>query len=162
MFHRLLLAIDDSPSSEVAVDFATAVARKCAASVHVLYVNEYVVASRGVTLLTRPEAVALVSGAVEQLRGAGIVVTGSSSAASYRHVARRIAEEARERSADVIVLGSNRRHRFSRLFSTNVRERTVRLTELPVLTAPSPLEVRTRQLRGELMPLLREVERALP
>jgi hypothetical protein len=46
-----------------------------------------------------------------------------------------------ERSADAIVLGSTRNRRLGRLFSPQVRERTTRLTALPVLTAPSPLKV---------------------
>ena len=46
-----------------------------------------------------------------------------------------------ERSADAIVLGSTRSRRLGRLFSPQVRERTTRLTALPVLTAPSPLQV---------------------
>jgi hypothetical protein len=39
------------------------------------------------------------------------------------------------------VLGSNRNRRLGRLFSGRVRERTTRLTSLPVLTAPAPLTV---------------------
>jgi Universal stress protein family len=55
----------------------------------------------------------------------------------------RIVAAAYERSADAIVLGSNRNRRLARLFSTRVRERTTRLSSLPVLTAPSPLQVTT-------------------
>jgi K+-sensing histidine kinase KdpD len=55
-----------------------------------------------------------------------------------------VCRAARERDADAIVLGSQRRRRFGRLFSTQVREQTTRITELPVLTAPSPLEGVTR------------------
>ena len=46
-----------------------------------------------------------------------------------------------EKSADAIVLGSTRNRRLGRLFSGQVRERTTRLTALPVLTAPAPLKV---------------------
>ena len=46
-----------------------------------------------------------------------------------------------ERSADAVVLGSTRNRRLGRLFSAQVRERTTRLTSLPVLTAPSPLRI---------------------
>jgi nucleotide-binding universal stress UspA family protein len=144
MFRRLLLAIDDSPSGEVAVDFTTALAQRCSASVHVLFVNEYLVGGRGISLLTKDEAAELFTAAVTQLHAAGIPASGSSVVDSYRRVAPRIAEAARERDVDAIVLGSHRRHRFGRLFSTQVREQVTRGTELPVLTAPSPLEVGTR------------------
>jgi len=144
MFRRLLLGIDDSPSGEIAVDFTTALAQRCSASVHVLFVNEYLVGGRAISLLTKDEATELLTSAVVQLHEAGIHATGSSVVDSYRRVAVRLAEVAREQDADAIVLGSYRRRRFGRLFSTQVREQTTRLTELPVLTAPSPLEVMTR------------------
>jgi hypothetical protein len=48
---------------------------------------------------------------------------------------------AEERSADVILLGAKRRRRWARLAGRGVRERTIRLTALPVITAPAPLAV---------------------
>jgi hypothetical protein len=54
---------------------------------------------------------------------------------------------AAEREAGAIVLGSTRRRRLGRMFSAQVRERTTRLTSLPVLVAPAPLRV-TPSLRG--------------
>ena len=44
MFERLLVAIDNSPGSDVALSFAVALAKQSGASVHVLHVNEHVVA----------------------------------------------------------------------------------------------------------------------
>jgi nucleotide-binding universal stress UspA family protein len=160
MFRHLLLAIDDSPSSEVAVDFATALAKRCSASVHVLFVNEYLVSGRGIGLLSNAETSALVTGAVEQLQGAGVHATGSACAASYSQVALRIAEAASEREADAIILGSRRRTRLGRLFSSQVRERTLRLTDLPLLTAPSPLQV-SRKSKAGSFDLAAEVEEFL-
>jgi nucleotide-binding universal stress UspA family protein len=141
MFTRLLLAIDDSPGSEVATAFATALARHHAASVHVFHVNEYLVGGRGVTLRTQADAKDLLTGAVHQLRAAGIAATGSSVRATYREVPSCIVAAAQERGSDAIVLGSERHRRLGRLFSPNVRARTIRLTSLPVVTAPSPLDV---------------------
>jgi nucleotide-binding universal stress UspA family protein len=141
MFNQLLLAIDDSPGSETAVAFATAFARHHEAAVHVFSVNEYLVGGRGVTLLTRAEATELLAAAVAQLSEAGVRATGSSVSASYREVPRCIATAAHERAADAIVLGSERHQRLGRLFSPNVRVRTIRLTSLPVIAAPAPLAV---------------------
>jgi nucleotide-binding universal stress UspA family protein len=141
MFTRLLLAIDDSPGSEVATAFAIALARHHAASVHVFHVNEYLVGGRGLTLRTHAEAADLTTDAVHQLRAAGVRATGSSVRATYREVPSRIAAAARDRGCDAILLGSERHRRLGRLFSPNVRSRTTRLTSLPVVTAPSPLEV---------------------
>jgi nucleotide-binding universal stress UspA family protein len=141
MIQRLLLAIDDSPSSEVAVDFGTAFAKRCSASVHVLHVNEYLVGGVGTTLLTTAEATELVTKAVEQFHEAGVKASGSVAVAPYREVAARITKCAYGQQADAILLGSHRRQRLGRLFSSQIRERTIRLTSLPVFAAPSPLEV---------------------
>jgi nucleotide-binding universal stress UspA family protein len=141
MFDRLLLALDDSPAGEVATLFATALARRTGASVHVLHVNERLVGGNGVTLHTRLESTELVSAAVHQLAEAGVRAGGSVCVSSYRGVPARIVATALDRSADAIVLGSTRNRRWARVFSPQVRERTTRLTALPVLTAPSPLKI---------------------
>ena len=148
MFERLLLAIDDSPSREVAISFAAACARQGSASIHVLHVNEYLVGGGGLTLHTTEEAIHLVTDSVLQLRLAGVRAGGNVGVGSYRQVASRIADEAHRRHADVIVLGSRRNHRLGRLFAPQVRARTTQLTTLPVLTAPSPLKVTTPSRLG--------------
>ena len=109
---------------------------------HVLHVNERLVGGNGLTLRSKQEATEFVTAAVRQLADAGVRAGGSV------HVSVRLAPSparivavAQERSADAIVLGSNRNRRLARLFSARVRERTTRLTALPVLTAPSPLQV---------------------
>lgn len=141
MFQKLLLAVDDSAGSQVAVSFATALAQPTSASVHVVYVNEFLVGGRGLTLHTQAEATALVAEAVSQLRSAGIDVSGSVCAGSYHDVAKVIVDRAQHTDADAIVLGSSRRTRLGRLFSRQLRDRTTRLTALPVITSPPPLKV---------------------
>jgi nucleotide-binding universal stress UspA family protein len=148
MFDRILLALDDSPAGETAAAFATALARRTGASVHVLHVNERLVGGRGVTLQTQQEATDLVRATVRQLADAGVRASGSVRVSSYRAVPAQIVALARERADDAIVLGSNRHRRFGRLFSSRVRERTTRLTSLPVLTAPAPLRVSSVQGAG--------------
>lgn len=141
MFDRILLAYDDSPASEMALLFAGALARRTGASVHVVYVNERIVACNGITLRTRNEASALVTGAVRHLAEAGVTASGSACVSGYRKIADRIVAKADTVSADAIVLGSTRRRHWKRLLSARVRDRTTRLTSLPVLTAPAPLTV---------------------
>jgi nucleotide-binding universal stress UspA family protein len=141
MFDRILLAIDDSPSGEMATAFATALARRVQASVHVLHVNERAIGGRGLTVASPEEATELVRGAVQQLAGAGVRAAGTVRAASLRRVPELIVETAAARGADVIVLGSHRHRRLGRLLSGRVRDHATRLTSLPILTAPSPLKV---------------------
>jgi nucleotide-binding universal stress UspA family protein len=142
MFDRILLALDDSPAGEVALLFSGALVRRTGASVHVLHVNERIVAGNGATLRTRDEVSDLVTNAVRQLAEAGVRANGSACASTYRGVPARIVAKAADEAADAIVLGSTRTAgRWGRLFAAQVRERTTRLTSLPVLTAPSPLRV---------------------
>ncbi len=141
MFDSILLALDDSPGGDVATVFAAALARRAGAAVHVLHVNERIVGGNGLTLRSRHEAADLVTRAVQQLADAGVRAGGSVRVSTYRGVPGRIVEAAQDRRADAIVLGSNRNRGLGRLFSARVRERTTRLTSLPVLTAPSPLRV---------------------
>jgi nucleotide-binding universal stress UspA family protein len=144
MFQHLLLAIDDSPSSPVALALATAVARRERASVHVLHANRLLVGGRGFTELTDAEATALVDDAVLQLLEQGIDASGSVSRASSFTIGQVIADAAQDRRCDAIVIGSARRVRRSRLahpFGRGTREQITRYSALPVLTAPSPLQV---------------------
>jgi nucleotide-binding universal stress UspA family protein len=143
MFDRILLALDDSPAGEMAALFAGALARPTGASVHVLHVNQRVVGANGLTLRTRSEATELVTLAVQDLADSGVRASGSVRVSSYRSVPRQIVAVARERSADAIVLGSNRNRWLGRLYSSRVRDRTTRLTSLPLLTAPAPLKMRS-------------------
>ena len=78
---------------------------------------------------------------MHELADSGVRASGSVRTSTYRGLPGLIVAEARRRSADAIVLGSNRHRRLSRLFSSRVRERTTRLTSLPVVTAPAPLKV---------------------
>jgi nucleotide-binding universal stress UspA family protein len=143
MFTRILLAIDDSESSEAAISFATAMARQSAASVRVVHVNEFLVGGRGFTVRTQAEAIEHLEGAVNSLRAAGIPTEGALYLTNSFSIDRRIVNSAHDWSADVIVLGSRRKRRFSRFAGKGIRERVISLTSLPVLAAPSPLVVAT-------------------
>lgn len=141
MFRRLLVAIDSSGGASTTVSFATAIAHQSNASVHVLFVNEFIAASRGVPLHTDDEATELVVGAVEQLRLEGIRASGTVRRAPHRHVARLIASSAVDASADAIVIGSRRPRRFGRSFRNRQHGRIIAFTTLPIITAPAPLAI---------------------
>ena len=141
MFRRILLAIDDSQSSDVAISFATALAAQYSSAVRVVHVNEFLVGGRGFTVETEAQAISHLENAVSALRAAGIPTECSLYLTSCFGVDARIANAAHDWSADVIVLGSRRRRRFARLGGKGMRERVTCLTSLPILTAPAPLEV---------------------
>jgi len=135
MFERILLAIDETPAGEVAVSFATAMARHSRGRVHVVHANLLLVGGRGVAVETPEQAAQVVAGALAQLR----------FTATMFDVAGRIADSARRVGADSVVLGSHRHRRVARLAGRGLRERLVRTTALPVVTAPAPLKVGRRR-----------------
>jgi len=145
MFERFLLAIDETTAGEVGISFATALAHRHGASVHVFHANEFIIGGRGVTAETHAEANRLVENAVDQLRAAGIEANGESVLANCFTLAPRIAEAASRVGADAILFGSHRHRWLTRFFGKGVRERVTRITPLPVLTAPSPLKIRGRR-----------------
>jgi nucleotide-binding universal stress UspA family protein len=157
MFQRLLLAVDGSDAGAVGVSFACAVARQYAAPVHVVYVNQMLVGGRGTTVRSRDEAAELVEEAVAELQATGIEASGSVVRANCFGVAHRIVESAHLWSADAIVLGSHRHRRLPRLRSQGIRERVIQLAQLPVLTAPAPLQVARR-----LRPWSQQISHVLP
>jgi nucleotide-binding universal stress UspA family protein len=147
MFKRILLAIDDTDSGQVAISFTIALANTEGASVRVMHVNEFQLGGRGFTVETSEEASRLLDHAVYQLLSAGVEASGIVALATCFSVSQRIVDEAHEWAADVIVLGSRRRGHLGRFLGNKVPEKVTRLSELPVLTAPAPLRVR-RKGRG--------------
>jgi nucleotide-binding universal stress UspA family protein len=141
MFNSILLAIDDSPSVPAAVSFAIAMANDSGASVHVVHVNEFLVGGRGHTVESPQEAARVLDEAVSELRAAGVAATGVVLTSNCFNVSRHIAAVARDKAADVIVVGSRRRSRLGGLRGTGIREKITGLTPLPVVTAPPPLKV---------------------
>jgi nucleotide-binding universal stress UspA family protein len=149
MFHQLLLAIDDSPAGPVSISFATALARDCSASVHVVHVNQYQLGGRGLTVLTDAEATQLVDSAVQELRAAGVAASGSVVRGTCFDVASRIVESADAWSAQTIILGSRGRHRFfPNRRGRGVRQQVMRGSPIPVVSAPAPLKVSSRARLG--------------
>ncbi len=139
MFHRLLVAIDASPSTPVTLGFATALARGNRASVLVVHVNPRL-GGRGFPVLPADEARELVDGAVRQLEEEGVLATGAVVGATVADLPRQIVDVARKDQAEAIILGSRRR-RFGRRFGKGIRERVTTLSSLPILVAPPALEV---------------------
>lgn len=155
MLKRILLALDSSDSGQVAISFTIAVADSDT-EVRILHVNE-LLGGRGQTMETPTEARFLLDDAVLQLRccgvtATGVMATGVVATATSFAVAECIIAEADRWSADSIVLGSARRRGLRRIASQGVRERVIRFSCLPVLTAPAPLRVASADLVPELAP----------
>lgn len=140
MLKRILLALDSSDSGQVALSFTMALAGS-GTEVRILYVNEFLAGGRGMTAQTPAEARFLLDDAVLQLRCCGVMATGVVATATGYSVPDCITAEAGRWSADAIVVGSSRRRGLRRIACHGIRERVIRNSCLPVLTAPAPLRV---------------------
>jgi nucleotide-binding universal stress UspA family protein len=135
--NRLLLAIDQFDSGQVALVFAADLANSVGAEVTVLHVRERAVHPRVPALESPIDAQSQVDEAVFCLSQAGIGAEGRMRSARADHVARWIAYESGESRCDAIVLGSRRLRGIERASGRGVRERVIRSTQLPVLVAPA-------------------------
>jgi nucleotide-binding universal stress UspA family protein len=139
MWSRLLLAIDQFDSGQVALAFTCQLAVDHGADVRVLHVHERSMNARVPPLETGTQAQLLVDEAVFTLRLAGVGAEGLASSVRGDAVARVIVTESADWHCDAIVLGSRRLRGIERLSGRGVRERVVRLSPLPVITAPTPV-----------------------
>ena len=137
MWQRLLCAIDQFESGQTALDFVAGVASASDASVRVLHVREVPKMARALPLESPAEAEDLVRDAVQALQRLGVAAEGRSCSALQERVAQQVVKEAQLWECQAIVLGSRRLHGVSRLSGRGVRERTLRLSSLPVLVAPA-------------------------
>jgi nucleotide-binding universal stress UspA family protein len=146
---RLLLAIDQLAPSQAVVDFAAGFAVESGAAAWVLHVRELPYTVRTPALETAAESDELVQEAVMSLRQARVSAGGRSVSAQQRLVAHRIAEEGLLMASDLIVVGSQRLTGLRRISGRGgLRDRLLKLSSLPVLVAPPPLQLSARSLRS--------------
>jgi nucleotide-binding universal stress UspA family protein len=139
MWRRLLLTIDQFESGQTALEFTARLASATGADVRVLHMRELGIYARVPPLETPADAQYLVDESVFSLRLAGIGAEGQACSVRGDRVAGRIVEEASTWHCDAIVLGSRRLRGIERLSGHGVRDGVLRLSPLPVITAPSPV-----------------------
>lgn len=141
MAQRILVAVDGSDATAAALAYATALARREGAEVHLVHVDRRAVVGRRRLERTADRARAIVADAITQLHEEGVAVSGSVVRTSGIHLGRAIADQATARHCDVIVVGSHRRRGVRHLLGRRAREQVSRWTSLPVVIAPPPLQV---------------------
>jgi len=140
MWDRLLLAMDQYESGQAALTFTAGLAAATGTDVRIIHIRELSRLARVPPLESPFHAQALVDEAVLSLRLAGIGAEGTTCSLPEDQVARRITEESLYWLCDAIVLGTRRLRGISRLSARGVRERILRLSPLPVIAAPTPLD----------------------
>jgi nucleotide-binding universal stress UspA family protein len=158
MFHRILVPIDGSTTSNRGLEEAIGLASDHKAKIcllHVVdelivaggadgiafvpasYIDEFIQALRagGKKLLTRADA---------RVRKHGIEVESVLLETIGRRVADQIIKQAKKWRADVIVLGTHGRRGLSRVVMGSDAEMVLRETSVPVLLVRSPLRLHRR------------------
>jgi nucleotide-binding universal stress UspA family protein len=148
MWSRLLLAIDQYDSGQIALQFTIGMARNIGTDVRVIHVREVSRLSAVLTLENSHEAHSLVEKALVSLRMAGVNAEGRIRTLPEGRVAHAVVEESAIHGSDAIVLGARRLSGISRVSGRGVRERILRVSALPVIVAPSPLSTRNSDLKG--------------
>uniref|UniRef100_UPI003F498F29 universal stress protein n=1 Tax=Cupriavidus yeoncheonensis TaxID=1462994 RepID=UPI003F498F29 len=150
MYQRILVAVDGSRSSALAVDQAIILARASGADVKALFVVDdsdlfFDMRYRDSTDLLKQvmtHGQEILVRTVDRFQAAGILcVTGLIERTNSRGlIADTIAAEADKWRADLIVLGTHGRRGIRRLVMGSVSAGVVRRTRLPVLLARSEAE----------------------
>jgi nucleotide-binding universal stress UspA family protein len=140
MYHRILMPIDGSASSDAALAHGLQLAKEQGAEVKILHVLD----TQALYLLYegmyveeiaerwRREGQAFVARAAEQARAAGITAATELVDEGGR-IPDVIVNQAKAWSADLIVMGTHGRHGFDHLLLGSAAEGVVRTTPAPVL-----------------------------
>ena len=145
MFHRILVAVDDSEYSRQVIPTATDVARKFQADAYVLHVAEHDRGRAAVyTTETPAEATRLVADAVKAMLDAGVNARGDVHDVAAGHVAKNIVDTAVELRADLIVMGSRGLSDVQGLLLGSVTHKVIQLAAVAVLVARGPIPVQVK------------------
>lgn len=151
MYSRLLVPLDGSPTSLLALEHAAALARMSGGAVVLLHVIEPMRHSSG---FERPKVYiedvrprflaagqALLDEAAERLRADGIEVETVLLESSVERVSEQIAKQAEASRCDLVILGTHGRRGVGRLLLGSDAEAVARIAPVPVMLV--------RQMRGE-------------
>jgi nucleotide-binding universal stress UspA family protein len=135
MYDKLLVAVDHSEVSERVLAAARDLALLSNGEVWVLHLREREVVPRLglVPVESDADAETAVTSAVESLTAAGVRAHGEVRDTIFGHAAREIIEDARERGADVIVMGSRGRGDLAGLVLGSTAHKVIHLADRPVL-----------------------------
>ena len=148
VYKRILVAIDGSETSVLALDTALQIAREADAELQPIYIIDaplmaYDAPGYDPTILrnamstegTRVTNEALAKMHLQKIRGVARVAEVDLYGDG---IAQRLTVAANEMKADLVVMGTHGRRGFQRLLLGSVAERFVRMATCPVLLVPAP------------------------
>jgi nucleotide-binding universal stress UspA family protein len=161
MFHRILVPVDGSLTSNRGLDEAITLARDHKAKLCLLHVvDDLAVAGLADTMTYVPPSYIerfreglrtrgkkVLAGAEAKARKRGVSVEAVLLEALGRQVAEQIIDQAKQWRADLVVIGTHGRRGFSRLVMGSDAEMVVRETPVPVLLVRSSPRPRRSSVR---------------
>ena len=149
MFKHVLVALDGSEYSQIALPTAIEVARKFGADLFVLHVAEH---DHGRSVVyseeTPAEAVQLIGNAIKAARDAGVAAKGNLRDVGAGHVAKAIVETVEANEIDLIVMGSRGLSDIQGLLLGRVTHKVMQLAHVTVLVARGPLAVKVAEAQS--------------
>jgi nucleotide-binding universal stress UspA family protein len=161
---KILLPVDFSECSEMALRQSVRLARQLSAAVELVNVWEPVTVAAPEAVLVAPETAATLereaaassrdqlARTLQDLRSAGVTATATSQKGGLP--SRVIVDLARARASDLIVMGTHGRRGFERALLGSVVERVLRHAPCPVLSVgPPSAAAELREIRRLLVPV---------
>lgn len=158
MYSRLLVPLDGSPTSHLALDHASVLARLSGATIVLIHVIEELKRASG---FESPKAYieqvrpgflasgqALLDQAANQLRKDGIAAETILRVAKGERVSEIVAQQAVELNCDLVVLGTHGRRGVDRFFLGSDAEQIARVAPVPVMLVRQPYQYGTRSNQG--------------
>ena len=136
MYDKILVAVDHSAASDLALLAARDLALLSHGEVWVLHLREREIAVKtGLAMMdeTESDANAAVSAAVDKLIKAGVKAHGEVRTTLFGYAARNIVDDAIDHDADVIVMGSRGRSDLVGFILGSTAHKVIHLTDRPVL-----------------------------
>ena len=140
MFKRIVLGLDGSPESTRALALAKQIAAEGPVHIDIVHVREFMIAGRAGVQPTRADErdlEAIVRAQADELAASGVDATltvVSTTAGGPAHV---LAEQAAERAADLIIVGTRGHTSLSGLLLGSVTQRLLHVSPCPVMAVPS-------------------------
>ena len=124
MYQKILVAVDDSPERDTVLQHAAAIAKPAGSFVYVLHVQtiDTTLVGGGVIEEDSDEVRSVVRASISELADAGVKADGEIREAVRPDIAKTIVAAAREHGADLLVLGTRRKHGLSGLVLGSVAD----------------------------------------
>jgi nucleotide-binding universal stress UspA family protein len=138
MFTLIVWATDGSEAAEAALPLARGLAESSGARILVVHVEELIVAKGGGPMrVDEEELLATIRQTVERLTDEGLDVELKVATVAAGGAAHVIADVARERDADLVVVGTRGHGTLAGLLLGSVTHRLLHVSPCPVLAVPA-------------------------